>query len=80
MHAWRDEFGLEPKDYAAEAPENRVYIDYYTMLGMSEPEARAFYAMTNSVRSADAKWMSPEEMGEWVPLDNAPEPKTVASR
>ena len=80
VHSWRDEFGLEPKDYAAEAPENRVYIDYYTMLGMSEQEARAFYAMTNSVRSADAKWMSPEEMGEWVRLDNAPEPTIVASR
>lgn len=80
VHAWRDEFGLEPRDYAPEAPENRVYIDYYTMLGMSEQEARAFYAMTNSVRAADAKWMSPEEMGVWVRLDNGPAPAIVASR
>ncbi len=71
VHSWQDEFGLEPSNYAPDAPENRVYIDYYMQLGMSEQQARAFYAMTNSVRAADAKWISPEEMGQWVRLDSA---------
>jgi hypothetical protein len=69
VHSWSDEFGLEPKDYAPDAPENRSYIDYYRELGMSEPEARAFYAMTNSVPNADAKWLGAAEMGRWVRLD-----------
>ena len=69
VHAWADEFGLEPKDYAANAPENRVYIDYYREMGMSEAEARAFYAMTNSVPNAAAKWLTAQDMGRWVRLD-----------
>jgi len=69
VHSWSDEFGLEPRDYAPDSPENRAYIDYYRELGMSEPEARAFYAMTNSVPNADAKWLSDREMARWVRLD-----------
>lgn len=69
VHSWSDEFGLEPKDYAADAPENRVYIDYYREVGMSEAEARAFYAMTNSVPNRDAKWMTAADMRQWVKLD-----------
>jgi hypothetical protein len=69
VHSWSDEFGFEPKDYAADAPENRVYIDYYREVGMSEAEARAFYAMTNSVPNHDAKWMTAAEMRQWVRLD-----------
>lgn len=69
VHSWSDEFGLEPKDYAPNAPENRAYIDYYRELGMSEAEARAFYGMTNSVPNADAKWMGAGEMARWVRLD-----------
>ena len=69
VHSWSDEFGLEPKDYAADAPENRAYIDYYREIGMSDAEARAFYAMTNSVPNHDAKWMTAAEMAHWVKLD-----------
>ena len=71
VHSWSDEFGLEPKDYAADAPENRVYIDYYREVGMGEAEARAFYAMTNSVPNRDAKWMTAAEMAQWVKLDGS---------
>lgn len=70
VHSWSDEFGLEPKDYGADAPENRVYIDYYRELGMNEAEARAFYAMTNSVPHRDAKWLTSEDMARWVRLDS----------
>ncbi len=69
VHAWADEDGLEPGDYAATAPENRAYLDYYREMGMSAAEAAAFYAMTNSVPNQDAKWLSAEEMGRWVRLD-----------
>lgn len=76
VHSWADEFGLEPKDYAADAPENRIYIDYYREMGMSEAGARAFYAMTNSVPNGDAKWLTTADMARWVkldaPADNAP--------
>ena len=69
VHSWSDEFGLEPQDYAADAPENRAYIDYYREIGMSDAEARSFYAMTNSVPNHDAKWMTAAEMAQWVKLD-----------
>jgi hypothetical protein len=66
VHSWADEFGLEPKDYAANAPENRIYIDYYQQMGMSEAAARSFYAMTNSVPNRDAKWLTTADMSHWV--------------
>lgn len=71
VHAWRDEDGLEPADYAADAPANRTYLDYYRAMGMSAAEAAAFYAMTNSVPNADARWLNAAEMGRWVRLDPA---------
>jgi len=69
VHSWADEDGREAKDYPADAPENRAYIDYYQAMGMSEGEARAFYAMTNSVPNADAKWLTAGDMGHWVKLN-----------
>ena len=69
VHAWADEDGREPGDYPADAPENRAYIEYYKDMGMADGDARAFYAMTNSVPNADAKWMTADDMGKWVHLD-----------
>ena len=80
VHSWADEFGLEPKDYAANAPENRAYIDYYREIGMSEAEARAFYAMTNSVPNHDAKWMTAADMGRWVKLELGASGQLTAQR
>ena len=71
VHAWADEDGMEPTDYAATAPENRAYLDYYREMGMTPAEATAFYAMTNSVPNADAKWLTAADMGHWVRLDGA---------
>jgi len=71
VHAWQDEDGREPQDYAAQAPENSAYLDYYTQMGMSAAEAAAFYAMTNSVPHAEAKWLRAAELARWVPLDSA---------
>ena len=69
VHSWADEDGREARDYAADAPENRAYIAYYEEMGLPEPQARAFYAMTNSVPNAQAKWMGAADMGQWVKLD-----------
>lgn len=74
VHAWRDEDGLEPGDYPADAAANRAYIAYYQAMGMDAAEAVAFYAMTNSVPNADAKWLSVAEMGRWVRFDQIPAP------
>lgn len=78
VHSWADNLGLEPDDYAADAPENRVYLDYYKEMGMNPQEAAAFYAMTNSVPHDDARWLSAADMGQWVRLDSlVPAPKLV---
>jgi hypothetical protein len=58
--------GREPGDFAADAPENRLYLDYYAEMGMSREEARAFYAMTNSVPHHGALWLRGSEMARWV--------------
>ncbi|HET9630222.1 MAG TPA: alpha/beta hydrolase [Novosphingobium sp.] len=69
VHAWADEDGREATDYPMSAPENRAYLDYYREMGMSPEAARAFYAMTNSVSNASARWLSATEMGRWVRFD-----------
>jgi hypothetical protein len=76
VHSWRDELGREPADFAPEAPENRLYLDYYADMGMSAEQARAFYAMTNSVPHAGALWLEGAEMARWI----APEPRSPALR
>lgn len=69
VHAWEDEDGLGPRDYAESAPENRAYIAYYQDMGMSPAEARAFYAMTNAAPFDNARWMNAAQMGQWVRLN-----------
>lgn len=69
VHAWADEDGRQPQDYAPDAPENRAYVDYYKAMGMTAPQAAAFYAMTNSVPHEDAKWLTAADMRQWVRLD-----------
>jgi hypothetical protein len=66
VHSWRDERGREPADFAPDAPENRLYLDYYTEMGMSAEDARAFYAMTNSVAHASALWLEGADMARWI--------------
>jgi hypothetical protein len=66
VHAWADEDGREPRDYPANAPENRAYLDYYRDMGMSGIEARAFYDMTNATPNRSARWMNAAQMEQWV--------------
>lgn len=73
VHSWRDEAGREPSDFAADAPANRLYLDYYAEMGMTDEDARAFYAMTNSVPHSGALWLKGSEMAHWVAPVAAPE-------
>lgn len=76
VHSWRDEHGREPADFAPDAPENRLYLDYYAEMGMTADVARAFYAMTNSVPHAGALWLQGEDMARWI----APAARNPATR
>lgn len=69
VHAWADDLGREATDYPADAPENRAYLDYYVEMGMTAGTARAFYAMTNSVPHAAARWLTVRDLARWVALD-----------
>ena len=71
VHSWEDDFGRQASDYAPDAPKNRAYLDYYQAVGLSAPEAQAFYAMTNSVPFSSAKWLTRAEMAQWVKLDTS---------
>lgn len=68
VHAWEDENGRQPGDYAKDAAVNLAYIAYYRDMGMSPTEARAFYDMTNAVPNRDARWLNASQMGQWVKL------------
>lgn len=80
VHSWRDALGREPADFAPDAPENRLYLDYYTDMGMSLDQARAFYAMTNSVPHTEALWLGGDEMARWIAPDAGTDARTPASR
>lgn len=69
VHSWEDEDGLSPRDYGPDAPENLAYIAYYQDMGMTAEEARAFYAMTNSVPFEQALWLGKADMARWARLD-----------
>lgn len=66
VHSWRDEYGREASDLAADSPAHRAYLDYYVEMGMDPARARAFYAMTNSVPNGEAKWLTAHEMRGWL--------------
>jgi hypothetical protein len=78
VHSWLDTFGRGPSDFAADDPVNRLYVDYYVDMGMSEADARAFYAMTNSVPHSSALWFGPEQMNHWLRRNTAKSPSAAA--
>lgn len=80
VHAWMDEDGLEAGDYAADSPENAKYLTYYREMGMTPENARAFYAMTNSVPYEQALWFGAAEMRRWLAggPENQPAPPQPA--
>lgn len=66
VHAWLDDLGREAGDYSPDSEEHRKYLAYYSDVGMADDEARAFYAMTNSVSFNSALWLGGAEMRGWV--------------
>ncbi len=69
VHSWLDEDGMEPDDFAESDPVNGEYVDYYREMGMSDDNAKAFYAMTNSVPHDDALYLKPRDLAAYIPLD-----------
>ena len=66
VHGWLDDWGRGAQDYPAGAPEHLRYLRYYEEMGMAREQARAFYAMTNSVPFEQALWLTGNEMREWL--------------
>jgi len=69
VHAWADDEGRGPADYAPNAPANRAYLDYYRAMGMAPATAAAFYALTNSVPNAEVRWLHTADLARFVPLN-----------
>ena len=69
VHSWQDIDGREADDVAAEDPINLAYLAYYREMGLSDGQARRFYAMTNSVPHEAALWLSPTEFAGYAPLN-----------
>lgn len=69
VHSWRDSDGLEAADFANDDPVNVTYINYYREMGMGEAQARAFYALTNSVNHDDALYLKAADIARYIRLD-----------
>lgn len=80
VHSWRDYNGREPNDFASDHPANRLYLDYYVEMGMSERGARDFYNMTNSVPHSSALWLRADDMRRWLPAASRQIASQCASR
>ena len=69
VHSWRDEDGYEASDFAADDPVHQEYIAFYREMGLSDAEARRFYAMTNSAPHDDALYLNSRDLARFVRLD-----------
>ena len=69
VHSWQDSDGFEPSDVADNDPVNLAYLAYYREMGLSDQQAKAFYAMTNAVPHDEALWLSVSEFARYAALD-----------
>ena len=69
VHSWRDEDGYEAGDFPANDPVHQEYIRFYLDMGLSDTEARSFYAMTNTAPHDDALYLNSRDLGRYVRLD-----------
>ena len=69
VHSWRDEDGYEAGDFAANDPVHQEYIKFYRDMGLSDAEARSFYAMTNSAPHDDALYLKTADLARYVRLN-----------
>jgi hypothetical protein len=69
VHSWRDEDGYEADDFAANDPVHLEYISFYRDMGLTDAEARSFYAMTNTAPHDDALYLNSRDLARYVRLD-----------
>lgn len=69
VHSWIDEDGHEPDDFAASAPVNRAYLDYYREMGLAADKAAAFYALTNSVPNEQVLTLGTDDLARFAVLN-----------
>jgi len=69
VHSWQDVDGREAGDVADDDPVNLAYLAYYREMGMSDAQARAFYAMTNSAPHSGALWLTESEFAGYAPMN-----------
>lgn len=69
VHSWIDEDGHEPDDFAATAPVNRAYLDYYREMGLTADKASAFYALTNSVPNDQVLTLGTADLAKYTTLN-----------
>lgn len=69
VHSWMDEDGREADDFAADDPVNLEYIAFYREMGLSDANARAFYALTNSAPHDDALYLGTGDIARYVSLN-----------
>jgi len=69
VHAWQDDDGLGPSDFAANASVNAAYLRYYREMGLPVAQAEAFYALTNSVPNDQVRWLDRADIARYAALD-----------
>ena len=73
VHAWKDEDGHQPSDFAPDAPANKAYLDYYREMGLSAVEAEGLYTLSNSVPNEKMLWLHTKDIVPFVALEQ-PQP------
>lgn len=69
VHAWKDEDGLQPDDFAPDEGPNKAYLDYYREMGLSADEAERLYALTNSVPNDQMLWLQTKDIRPYVKVE-----------
>ena len=80
VHSWLDNHGREADDFPPDHAAHRLYIDFYVEMGMTERQAREFYAMTNSVPHSEALWLRAEDIRPWLREERKPAVATPVIR
>lgn len=69
VHSWQDENGYEANDYPASDPVHAEYLSYYEEMGLDPAKAQAFYALTNSTPFDHVRYLSRDDMAQFVALN-----------
>lgn len=69
VHAWKDEDGHQPTDFAPDAPANRAYLDYYREMGLSAEDAEGLYDLTNSVPNEQMLWLRTKDIRPFIKVE-----------